>query len=262
MQGDRGRRERCFDAVLCLVHQMRASVFLELVVVPSVDAMANPVIRAAGRAARSPIAGEVELRAARFRGRAVNACRAAVADVQVGVPAFRPGEPEVADHVAKGGTVERELPEHRGVVAAPVVDDVVPEIEHLRVLHQGGPRAEIRIQVVVERDVLRSTVSANMLAHEALTDDVPLEGGSIQVRAIPVQLRVGTPGNRAVIDDHIVHSGFGRSVEQDIVAGVVLHVAAHANAQVPKDNIVGAVDAPDAPVAVRLPGPFDLHAAG
>ena len=64
-----------------------------------------------------------------------------------------------------------------------------------------------------------------------------------------------------MIDDHVVHSGFGRSVEQNVVAGVVLHVAAHPHAQVANDDIVGAVDEPHAPVAVRLPRPFDLHPA-
>src|SRR6266545_3080890 len=63
-----------------------------------------------------------------------------------------------------------------------------------------------------------------------------------------------------MIDHDIVHAGFRSSVKENVVAGVVLHIAAHAHAQVTKNNVVRAVDAPDSPVAVRQPGPFDLHA--
>src|SRR5437899_2227934 len=105
----------------------------------------------------------------------------------------------------------------------------------------------------MERDVPGGAIAADVLAHETLTDQVPLKGGAVQERAVPVELRVGAPGDRAVIDDHVVYARLGGSVTEDVVARVVLHVAAHADAQVPQDDVVGAVDEPDAPVPLRLP---------
>ncbi len=64
-----------------------------------------------------------------------------------------------------------------------------------------------------------------------------------------------------MIDDHVVNSGYARSIKQNVVPGVVLHIAARANAQVAKDDIVGPVDAPNPPVAVGVLSSFDLHAA-
>ena len=153
------------------------------------------------------------------------------------------------------------MAEHRGVVPAPVVDDVVGEIEHGGVLHQRGSRAEVRVQIVVERDVLRGTVAADMLAHETLTDEAPLKGGSIQVGAIPIHLRVRAPRHRAVVEDDVMHSRLGRPIAQEVIAGIVLQVAPHTNAQVADDDVVRAVDEPYAPIALGLPVPPDLHAA-
>src|SRR5262249_29309095 len=85
------------------------AVVLELVIVPRVHPVADPVVRAAGRGARAPVSGQIELRAARLRGLAVDAHRAAIADVQVGLAADRSRQPEVADDVAEGGTVQGEL---------------------------------------------------------------------------------------------------------------------------------------------------------
>ena len=59
-----------------------------------------------------------------------------------------------------------------------------------------------------------------------------------------------------MIEDDVVHARFGRSVAEQVVAGVVLHVAAHPHAQVANDDVVGAVDEPHAPVALRLPVPL------
>jgi hypothetical protein len=113
----------------------------------------------------------------------------------------------------------------------------------------------------MESDVLRGTIAADVLAHETFTNHVPLKRGSIQIGAIPIQLCVRSPRHGAMIDNDVVNSGLGRSIKQDVIAGVVLHIAAHANPQVAKNNVVGAVDAPNAPVAIGLPGTFDLHAA-
>ncbi len=223
--------------------------------------MSDPVIRAAGRAARPPVAGQVQPGSALVGGRAIHAHRAAVANVEIGVSAFRSGQPEVIHNVAKSGGIEGELPEHRAVVPAPIVDDIVPKIEHVRMLHQRGPRAQVRVQVVMERNVLGRTGTSDMLAHETLANDVPLEGRSIQIGAVPIQLRVGTPGDGAVVHDHVADAAFRGSVEQNVVAGIVLHVAAHAHAQVAQNDVMGAVDAPNTPVAVRWPGSLDLRAA-
>src|SRR3990167_3420460 len=109
IQGNRGRREGLAGVVLRLVHQMSASILIEFVIVPGVDAVSGPVVCAACRAARPPVAGYVQPGSLLFGGGAVNADRAAVADVEIGVSAFRAGQPEVIDYVAESRAVEREL---------------------------------------------------------------------------------------------------------------------------------------------------------
>src|SRR6185369_4456660 len=106
---------------------------------------------------------------------------ATISDVQIGISALGASQPKVIYDVAEGAGVERELAEHRGVVPAPVVDHVVTEIENARVLHQRSSRTEIRVEVVVQRDIFRRVVASNMLTHETLADDVPLKARPVQV---------------------------------------------------------------------------------
>ena len=47
--------------------------------------------------------------------------------------------------------------------------------EQTDMLHQRRSRPEVGIKIVVKGDVFGGLVSADMLAHETLADDIPLE---------------------------------------------------------------------------------------
>ena len=58
-----------------------------------------------------------------------------------------------------------------------------------------------------------------------------------------------------------MHSRLGRPIAQEVIAGIMLQLAPHTNAQVTDYNVVRAVDEPNAPIALGLPVRPNLHAA-